>query len=255
MNSALKDIFRFGRMLYLRCHFRRNAKELPSFSRPMIIAPHPDDEAFGCGGLILRTISEGGEPSVVFLTDGESSLKSFGADGKLTVDHRRELTVRAAGQLGLKTGNTRWLHLPDGGLPKNSEPLFQEAVQKLLTTIQQFKPDAIFVTHPLDAWSDHIAASELVHEAVSRSETPAELWFYAVWLWYSMKACKVSELGPGRLHLLSIRPWIRQKKTALGIYVNEKSTEGHPWSGYLPALFIKAFDWPYEVFEKVEIKQ
>lgn len=254
MISVLKDMFRFGRMLYLRCHFRRHAKELPSFSCPMIIAPHPDDEAFGCGGLILRTISQGGEPCVVFLTDGEASLKAFGMAADPTAGHRRELSIRAAGILGLKEENIYRLHLPDGGLAGKGEPGFGDAVQKLAILIRQVKPDAVFVTHPLDGWSDHIAAGEAAHEAVVRSEAPPALWFYAVWLWYSMKAGKVGEFGPGRLHLLGIRPWIRQKKRAINIYVSGKSGEGHPWSGYLPALFIKAFDWPYEVFEKVEIK-
>ena len=33
--------------------------------RVLVISPHPDDEVFGCGGLILRCIKAGNQPHVV----------------------------------------------------------------------------------------------------------------------------------------------------------------------------------------------
>ena len=44
---------------------------LEQFSQPLIIAPHPDDEVFGCGGLIALWAAQGIKAQVVVLTSGE----------------------------------------------------------------------------------------------------------------------------------------------------------------------------------------
>ena len=38
----------------------------------MVIAVHPDDETLGCGGSILKHISQGDQVSVVFVTNGNT---------------------------------------------------------------------------------------------------------------------------------------------------------------------------------------
>ncbi|HEX2943304.1 MAG TPA: PIG-L family deacetylase, partial [Rhodopila sp.] len=39
----------------------------------LILAPHPDDESLGCGGLIATAVAAGRAPLVVILTDGAGS--------------------------------------------------------------------------------------------------------------------------------------------------------------------------------------
>ena len=39
----------------------------------LILAPHPDDESLGCGGLIAACAAAGRPPLVVILTDGAGS--------------------------------------------------------------------------------------------------------------------------------------------------------------------------------------
>lgn len=48
----------------------------------LIIAPHPDDEVIGCGGLIARVKEKGGKVFVLFLTNGDT--KDFSKAGKST---------------------------------------------------------------------------------------------------------------------------------------------------------------------------
>ena len=43
----------------------------------LIIAPHPDDETLGMGGMIAQKKKKGALISIVFLTDGEASLKDI----------------------------------------------------------------------------------------------------------------------------------------------------------------------------------
>lgn len=252
MNS-FKDLFRYGRMLLLRFFYRTHGTPLPFYRKPLIVAPHPDDEVFGCGGLILRTLSGGGRPFVVFLTDGESSLKGYHVDAGTTADNRKTLTMNAAEVMRLEPGDLAWLHLPDGRLPGPGENTFADAVTVLAAVIAQVGPDAVFVTHPLDSWSDHIAAAAIACETVRQMTDRPAFYYYAVWLWYSMGLKKVKTAGRDELFLLGITEWIENKKAAITAYTGGRSSKGHPWSGYLPSLFIKAFDWPFEVFEKVKI--
>ena len=43
--------------------------------RPLILAPHADDESLGCGGLIAACCERGQQPIVVILTDGAASIR------------------------------------------------------------------------------------------------------------------------------------------------------------------------------------
>ncbi|MET8428710.1 PIG-L deacetylase family protein [Nocardia sp. NPDC004860] len=55
--------------------------------RVLIIAPHPDDEAIGCGGLISRVKREGGEVFVLWLTIAD--IRDFSEAGQSTAEQRR----------------------------------------------------------------------------------------------------------------------------------------------------------------------
>jgi len=54
--------------------------------RALIVAPHPDDEIFGCGGLISRLKKAGSKVYVLFLTVG--GTKDFSKKGFSTMDER-----------------------------------------------------------------------------------------------------------------------------------------------------------------------
>ena len=47
-------------------------------SAPLILAPHPDDESLGCGGLIAACCAAARPPVVAILTDGSQSHPGSG---------------------------------------------------------------------------------------------------------------------------------------------------------------------------------
>ena len=58
----------------------------------LVLAPHPDDVVFGCGGALVQSVRAGSEVRLVVLTDGA-------AQGDPTV--RRAEAIEASSRLGL----------------------------------------------------------------------------------------------------------------------------------------------------------
>ena len=81
----------------------------------LVLAPHPDDEVIGCGGLILAHRDADQPVVVAVLTDGRLGDVG-GRHGEGYVELRREECRRAA--LALGGAETLFLDLPDGGLPQ-----------------------------------------------------------------------------------------------------------------------------------------
>ncbi len=93
----------------------------------LVIAPHPDDETLGTGGLIRKALKSRARVAVVFLTDGSRShnIKDYEAFLKETGrssykgplgELRRQETLQALHELGLDMGNVTFLGYPDGGM-------------------------------------------------------------------------------------------------------------------------------------------
>src|ERR1700712_111201 len=71
----------------------------------LILAPHPDDESLGCGGLIASCVAAGRTPLVVILTDGAGShpnSRTFPPDRLRAV--RAQEARDAVGCVGLPPG-------------------------------------------------------------------------------------------------------------------------------------------------------
>ncbi len=66
-----------------------------SLNRLVVVAPHPDDEALGAGGMIIRCIAEGWSVHVVAVSDGEAA---FGSEQRSRA--RRRLARLRRGEQG-----------------------------------------------------------------------------------------------------------------------------------------------------------
>lgn len=220
----------------------------------LVVAPHPDDEIIGLGGYLVRqsTISE--RVTIVYLTDGEKSLEDL-APG-IVASERLKLTRSVLSHLGIAESQARWLHLPDGAVPRMSgdSVQFTAATDRLASIISEVVPDAVFVTHPLETWPyDHIAAYELVTSALKRCALSCDLYGYWVWLWYSMPLRRIADISVSRLFRLDIAESINQKGVLMKEYLDRRAPDGRPWSGVLPAEMLKVFRRPFEVVEKLPV--
>ena len=132
--------------------------QLPT--RVLCVAPHADDEVFGCGGMLAFHASRGDEIRVVVLTDGAAGDPD-GTEEDICVARRRE-SERAGEALGEGKIDHRFLALPDGGL--SGVPNLVEAIR---AQIEELDPELVYAPSPQEMHPDHRATSHAVIAALA----------------------------------------------------------------------------------------
>ncbi|MGD9494832.1 MAG: PIG-L deacetylase family protein [Armatimonadota bacterium] len=106
------------------------AGEMPapgSGQRVLVVAPHPDDEALGCAGVIRRAVTSGAQVHVALLTNGDASelalIFAEKAPRRTASEYRRLGEIRqreslnALASLGVPNSHIFFLGYPNNGLP------------------------------------------------------------------------------------------------------------------------------------------
>lgn len=176
---------------------RGPALTLSASDRVLVLAPHPDDEVLGCGGVIQECVARKLPVQVVYFTYGDNNEWSFliyrkhavllpGAVRQMGLT-RHDEAVAAAASLGLSTNQLTFLGYPDfgtlqiwirhwGDAPPAESMLTrasavpyanafrpgapyrgEEIVRDLTSLFRAFKPTKVFVSHPADFNVDHRA--------------------------------------------------------------------------------------------------
>ena len=140
----------------------------------LVIAPHPDDEAIGCGGAILAHVGRGEAVHVLFLSSGELGLPHLDADEARRV--REEEATAAAAVLGIS--GIDFARGPDWVLGEDPEPL----VDRVTASFERLRPQTVYVPHATESHPDHRAAHAIAHAAADRDGVPrSALLTYEVW--------------------------------------------------------------------------
>jgi len=190
----------------------------------LIVAPHPDDETFSCAGLIRLKRAAGVPVRILVLTDGEAvGVGRCERPETVRTDRQREL-LDACQRLGVKADSVRWLHLPDGKLPRSGQPGFDEAAQALLTEIKAFAPGEVYCPHWHDGHSDHIASNQLTHQALLLWSHPCGLLYYPVWMWYHASSGLRKRLDTSGAWPLDITTVLADKQRAMAAYLDAPKT-------------------------------
>ena len=240
--------------MFFRLLFRFSATQFsPSGKKTLVLAPHPDDETFGCGGLIASKIKQGTEVYILFFTRGERSL-SF-VDDEEVKEKRTESAYMAAKILGIDEKNISWLDLPDGSIPRKDQVEFDKMKKEVEQIIDENEIAEIFAPHYMEGWSDHLAAYEAATDIANSYDGQVTLYLYWVWAWYYVGLKQIFTLPWKRMYLLAIEDVYDTKEAAMRAYFSAKTLKGDPYMGHLPEVFLKAFEWKYELFEKVDLNE
>ncbi|MFB9235499.1 PIG-L deacetylase family protein [Plantactinospora siamensis] len=206
-------------------------------ARPLIVAPHPDDEVLGAGGLLC--LAGGGE--VVAVTDGEASHagSTVYAPDELVALRRAE-TAAALSVLGQPATPVRHLGHPDGDID-------EAALTATLTGL--LSPGRWCVaTWRGDGHPDHETVGRAA--AAACAATGAILAEYPIWMWHW------ADPGDPRV------PWHRARRLDLpaavcrgkAAAVAEFRSQTEPLgpapadAPILPPHVVARFLRPYEVF-------
>lgn len=213
-------------------------------ARPMILAPHPDDESLGCGGLIAMLCAAGRPPLVVILTDGVGShpgSKTHPPERLRQV--RAEEAQAATAQLGLDAKHLILMNQPDTALDPS------EALAMQLGKLARDRGCATILGPWIhDPHGDHGAAARL-GRLVAGQMPGCRLLHYPVWGWLLPRTTRLpmAEVTGWRL---DITGQLAAKQEAIAAHVSQygelitDSTEAFK----LPRNLLAIFERPYEVY-------
>jgi len=158
---------------------------LPPGSRMTVVAPHPDDESIGAGGLIAAWTGRPGQSvEVVFLTQGEAGDRLL-RSGDLTPDEREtrfaEVIRKRRGEAGraldILGASAHWLDGRDGALA-TEVPRLSDALK---ARFEVAPPDIVVTPFPADRHADHAAAARIVGRAMTALPDRSPILCYEVW--------------------------------------------------------------------------
>lgn len=150
----------------------------------LILAPHPDDDVFGCGGTLKKLSQSGSKITVAYFCDGSGGvLEGRDEQGEVKridknlIEIRKAEAKKSAEDLGID--EQVFFGYKDGKLALR--PGSGQAASKALDSlIKRVNPDIIFTPSFLDNHPDHRATNEiLINCSVCLATTP--IWAYEVW--------------------------------------------------------------------------
>ena len=216
----------------------------------LVLAPHPDDETLGCGGLIARAVASGQEVRVLVLTDGTKSHPNSAAYPAARLQRLREAESReAARALGLDPAHVAFLGLPDAHLPQHG-PAATRAADAVAAHASDMGAGALFVTWRHDPHGDHKAAAALARAVAARLRIV--LFEYPVWGW-TLPPRRLLEAGEPRGFRLDVRAHLPAKRRAIACHRSQRGlvVEDDPGGFTMEPHFVELFTGPYEVFLRV----
>lgn len=196
-------------------------------NRILVLAPHPDDEVFGCGGAIMRHVADENALRVVIASDG--AYRAEAAQQIAYSEQRRKESREAAAILGY--GEPEFWGLPDRGIEYG-----EFLVQRIAVAIEAFDADLLYAPSVYEMHPDHRALGMAALEAVRRHGGKLKLAMYEV---------GVPMMRPNRL--LDIGVVLERKQAAMACFVSQLREQ--PYDQHIAALNrFRTYTLPSSIF-------
>jgi N-acetylglucosamine malate deacetylase 1 len=185
----------------------------------LVVAAHADDEALGCGGTILRHISDGDIVHAVFMTDGVGSRGQRKEDD---AQRRKKAAEKAREILGLQT--VKHLGFPDN---KMDSIAILDVVQDIEILVKELAPKVIYTHHCGDLNVDHRVTLEATMVACRPQPdcTVKEVYGFEVLSSTEWGAPQQNPFVPNMY--VDISQFLAKKCEVLGAYVSEMREAPH----------------------------
>jgi LmbE family N-acetylglucosaminyl deacetylase len=216
-------------------------------ARVIVVAPHPDDEVLGVGGVVRHLASMGAEIVIVSVTDGERSHPGSRAMARADLANaRRAERAAALRHLGLVDPVVDRLRIPDGDVARFEAEL-------AATLHDHLEPGSLCLsTWRHDGHPDHDATGRASAQAAR--ERGATLLEYPVWAWHwatpgaSVPSMRQIPWARARRHDLDRRAQ-RAKHAAIEAYATQIAPIGPEPAdrAVLPGAVLDRFRRSFEV--------
>jgi len=154
-------------------HRPYQAQKTFSRERILVLAPHPDDEIFGCGATLHHFREAGSLIKTIIVTDGGAFIPNE-LTKQAYVQKRKHESSKAAELLGLP--QPEFWNFSDRKLNSNRV----ELVLKILEKLRAFKPTLIFTPAETEIHPDHLELTFCLHQALQAYPDDLQLWYYEV---------------------------------------------------------------------------
>lgn len=185
----------------------------------LVVAPHPDDETLGCGGMIAALSQRGLLVHTVFVTDGGASHRgSVDWPSSRLAALREAEAGEALALLGAAGQPRSFLRLADSAMPAPGTPLHEKAAATLAELSRRLRPKTAFLPWRRDPHCDHRDSWTLLMHAFDAAGISPATYEYAIWL---------DELGapddhpePGEMTRCEVHldAWLAVKRRAIGAH-------------------------------------
>jgi LmbE family N-acetylglucosaminyl deacetylase len=175
----------------------------------LVLAPHPDDEVFGCGGAIMQHVAQGNPVHVIIVTDGSAATTH--PDQKSLSNYiqiRQEESKQAAQILGYSP--PEFLGLTDRTLECSTT-----LIDQLFNYIQEKKINQVYAPSMMEIHPDHYALAQIAVEAVRRCGESVSLAMYEIGV----------PLHPNML--LDITSFFKRKQDAMACFVSQLAIQDY----------------------------
>ncbi|KAA0970719.1 PIG-L family deacetylase [Aureimonas fodinaquatilis] len=157
-------------------------KELPA-DRILVVAPHPDDESLGCGGLLWHFQRLNREVHFAFVTDGGASHPNSPTWPRHRLaDEREKEAEKALFRLGHAHSVRHFMRLRDADMPMEGSDQYATALATAADIVLHARPDLVILPWRRDPHRDHRDAWKLFTEAVAQTGLKPSTMEYAIWL-------------------------------------------------------------------------
>lgn len=188
-----------------------------------MVAPHPDDELLGCGGLLLRRITEGAHVCWVIVTSVSTE-----AGWDLEQVLRRQSSIEHVTKgLGIQSKDVVQLGFPTAQLDQIPRA---ELVQTMSEVFRDFAPSEVLTPHSGDVHTDHRVTAEVVDACTKWFRYPSVDRVLA----YETLSETGFGLSAGRPFkpnvYVDVSPWLERKIELLRLYPSEMGDYPFPRS-------------------------
>ena len=213
----------------------------------LVLAPHPDDESLGCGGLFAACVEHGLPAYAAFLTDGAASHPHSREYPRERLAKLREAEARSAlASLGVEDDRIEFLRLRDGEAPTRGRS-FDLVTERLASFARSRGVRTICATWQHDPHPDHRAAWR-VGRRVART-LDARLLCYPIWGWTIPPNTwlPATRIAGARL---DITRYLAAKQRAIACHRSQSTDliSDDPTGFRLSDAMVALFERPFEVF-------